>query len=484
MTSVAGWLPRLFLLEARRSVAAWLLLPMIGMGWLLDRGGGSAGFLLWVETSVTVRNTVLFAGPFIGGVAAWMAGRDRRRGMEDLLATTPRPPWARRLVGWAGTAVWALLAYLAVGAYLIALTARQAAWGGPVLWPMLVGLLALPAHAALGCALGSWLPSRFTAPLVAIASFFGQGLVGAGIVESTRPAASPVDSPLAWISFLSPTARLDTSVWYGVRPHVGPGQALFLLGLTGLALGAVALRDRAGAAPRVVLAIGGALAVAGVVLVIRDTPRGGTTALTVERHMKPYQAPEGVIPHVPVCGGDALPVCVHPAYQPWLGANSAVINRVAAPLLGLPGAPVSAEQAVASRYGTFGDLLLFTPIRRPEDDHSFARAIATILVSAEQGGDASRPGVQPRSACPGGEQIRCAEAQNASALWLLRQAGFGVAPAAFDPVLVRPSDRPEPGAVVAAAERFAALTPEERRAWLRAHYADLRTGKVRLEDLP
>lgn len=478
MTNV--W-PRLFLLEARRTVAVWLLLPAVGLAWLLAWEGRPEDWLVWAQASVRVRDAALFTGPFIAGAAAWMAGRDRRRGITDLLATTPLPPWPRRLATWAGTTAWALVAYLAVGATIIGQTALQAVWGGPVLWPMLVGLLALPAHAALGFALGHLLPSRFTAPLVAIALFFAQALIGAGILYSVW---SQPDPRLEWLTFLSPTARLDASVWHGVRPRVGPGQMLFLLGLTGLALAAIAPRERAGVAPWLAPLIASALALAGVALLIQATPRGGTNALRFAdtRHLDGIQA--DVIPYEPVCSIDPLPVCVHPAYQPWLDSNAATVNRITTPLLGLPGAPVRAGQAITPyHHGISGGVLLFALTDRPEESSFFARAIAISLTQSDRSSRLTFGPGPPQRLCPGDNPARCAKAQYTIALWLLRQAGIESDPAEF--VLVRsPQGDRADTEVVAAANHFAALDPTRQQEWLRAHYADLRAGKVRLEDLP
>jgi len=52
------------------------------------------------------------------------------------------------------------------------MTAHQASWGGPLWWPAAVVAASLPAFSALGFIAGALLPSRFTAPLAAIAAFF------------------------------------------------------------------------------------------------------------------------------------------------------------------------------------------------------------------------------------------------------------------------------------------------------------------------
>ena len=109
--------------------------------------------------------------PTVVGAAAWMGSREARRGLTDLLAVTARPRWARQLATWAATTCWAMVAYLGCVAVLYAVTARQATWGGPLWWPAAVGAASLPAFSALGFAAGALRPSRFTAPLVAVAAF-------------------------------------------------------------------------------------------------------------------------------------------------------------------------------------------------------------------------------------------------------------------------------------------------------------------------
>ena len=64
------------------------------------------------------------------------------------------------------------MGYLVCVAVVYGVTARQAAWGGPLWWPAVVAAASLPALSALGFAAGALVPSRFTAPLVAIAAFF------------------------------------------------------------------------------------------------------------------------------------------------------------------------------------------------------------------------------------------------------------------------------------------------------------------------
>ena len=45
-----------------------------------------------------------------------------------------------------------------------------------------------------------------------------------------------------------------------------------------------------------------------------------------------------------MCHAAPLSVCVHPAYRAQLGETATLINRIAAPVLGAPGAPTRAVQ--------------------------------------------------------------------------------------------------------------------------------------------
>jgi hypothetical protein len=113
---------------------------------------------------------VAFACP-VAGASAWMGSRESRRRTADLVSITARPRPARLLATWAATTCWALVAYLACVIVVYGVTAQQAAWGGPLWWPAMVAAASLPGLTALGFAAGTLVPSRFTAPLAALAAF-------------------------------------------------------------------------------------------------------------------------------------------------------------------------------------------------------------------------------------------------------------------------------------------------------------------------
>lgn len=443
---------RLLTIESRRTIGTWLF-PVLAVvaGKLAYDLLQMYDVLLWAASSRAVRDSVLSIGPCAAGAAAWAAGRESRRGLGDLLATTPRPELQRRLMAWAATVLWATLGYLAAGAFLIASSYLRAAWGTPTLWPMLTGLLAVLSHAALGYAFGYYLRSRFTAPLVAIGLFTVQMVVG---------------DQVQWGRWLSPVAPLETTVWYGVRPYLGVAQALFLLGLAGLAWGLVALGSGSRRMATSLLVCAALLTAAGVGETLRRDRNGSglpnhihsQSALARTDH---YQ----LIPYTPVCNSEGMSVCVHPAYQPVLPEVTALIDRMAGPLVGVPGGPTRAEQL------PFGDRLPAQP-GVLAFDFRYGVGFFTAYDLALQ---------LTRTWSPSARYEVGGEAQMALEIWLMQRAGYapdcGDGTAAGNSVeyAQRPCD---------AARRFAALAPDAQGAWLTQHYADLRAGKLRLEDLP
>ncbi|MEX2314440.1 MAG: hypothetical protein WD628_01900, partial [Thermomicrobiales bacterium] len=158
---------RLFTIEARRSVALWFF-PLMALVacWYANSRLTPIGVSLWRHNSTQIGETLLVLAPLMGGVAAWAAGRDRRRGIGDLLATTPRPLSHRALAGWGGTALWGVLAYAVVGAFVVVVSLWDDAWGSPIAAPVVIGLLAIVAAAAIGYLAGAVIPNRLVAPLV------------------------------------------------------------------------------------------------------------------------------------------------------------------------------------------------------------------------------------------------------------------------------------------------------------------------------
>jgi len=358
--------------------------------------------------------------------------------------------------------VWGLLEYILVGGVIVVSAWSQATWGGPAFGPMLVGLLAMVASAAVGYTAGYCLPSRFTPPLVAVGLFVTQGLAS---------------SAHAWYSFLAPEAHGELSVW-GITPDLSWPQSLFLLGLAGMALGILALAVRRDLFSGGVLLAAILLTGIGAELVHRNVPW--------DFFRQPMSLSEIPITRItPSCTPSALAVCVHPGYRAQLSRIATTINRIAAPVVGLPGAPTRAiddDVVVANDNGILmkagspsqaaqlrwdGLFVFDTPpaqtiVFDPWHAVHFPANIALDLVS------------------PGLVKGPPSDAQEAIARWLVRRAGFSPDLSLSNPTF----DTKYPPGVPTAEHRFAALAPSQQRAWLHAHFSRLRSGQLGLRDPP
>jgi hypothetical protein len=416
---------------------------------------------LWIDRSSAIQGSLQALGPFVTGAAAWTASREHRRTMTDLLASTPRNPWTRTLTTAAATCGWAVAFYLAATAVVFALTAGQATWGEPVIWPVLSGLTAVIACAALGHAAGRLLPSLFTTPLIAIAVYALMAIgMGAALNHSTLGMLSPIYGSIG----------LDASVFYQVRPDLALVQTGCYLGLTLAAIGLSArpdprrVREAAARLPLATAALG--LALTMTTLVLAGTSR--VTDQTGNIAVLGGSRSDHRVGYTPDCAdGETLRVCVHPAYAKDLPTLAAVINTIAAPLTGTPGLPQRAEQVPDREKApqvqgdpavlTIPDFIIHGGPASAHDGAGFRTRLALALVTA--------PGAAPRQATP---------AQRAVALYLLQQAGqtSDSAIASADPNIT--------GAV----RRLAAFPEATRHHWIATHITALRAHALTVKDLP
>jgi hypothetical protein len=447
---------RLLLIEMRRTIAVLLALPMFLLAWQTLGAWFVRLVVLWPDLSFVIGKGATLIGPVLAGAAAWMAGREQRRGLAELLHTTPHAPFARLLATLTGTLGWGVLAYGVFAIFASLWTARRATWGGPDGWPIAVGLLALGTYATLGFLLGTLLPSRFTAPLVALAVF--------ALQISVLPVANryPALYQAQWLFLFT---HIDTTVWFGSRPPVAPFQALFSVGLTILGLvGLACYRGRPHPLRSVAaVSLAAVLVMASIVGVFQRAP----TREQMRGYWSPNFPPQS---YIPVCSAAPLRVCVHPAYTAALPQVSADLNDLLSPLIGLPGFPTQAEQSALSgisRVVQSADTLPYAL-----DSYNTYNARTTALYCAIYACPTDTLG--PVGAPPPGDLAR---AVIAAWLWV-RVEGPGTS--SFGSCGIQGFTN----SLCSASARFAALTPESQHTWLVAHFADLRAGRLTLEDLP
>lgn len=312
---------KLLRIEARRSVAMWLFPFVVVLVGYTTAETLPNGFWLWPQTALSIRDTLILIGPLAAGLAAWAAGRNRRRGIEELLATTPRPSAIRDLFNCAATATWVCLGYVVAASLTLLAAYFGGAWGAPILWPVLLGLFAIISNSSLGYVAGYYVPIRITAPVVAVAIYWVQGTAAYYLLANSA-------------SYLSPVTELEYSVFWGVLPHIFVGQSLWFLGVSGVALSAVALRGGVNPLATWIMLSGAATATAVGVAMLLATPISVTSA----------QKQEARVPYQPICAKKKISVCVHPAYEKMLPETAVVAEKVTKPLVDVAGGPRRVEQ--------------------------------------------------------------------------------------------------------------------------------------------
>jgi hypothetical protein len=487
---------RLLRLELRNNAMLWMLPVAAALFWFTTYRKVMAMPPLWNLRAPAMQTGALvaFVSP-VAGAAAWMGSREGRRHTTDLVTIAARPRWARLLAAWAATTCWAMLGYLGCVAVLYGVTARQAAWGGPLWWPAVVAAASLPALSALGFAAGALVPSRFTAPLAAVGAFFVLAL-STELIHGSQSywQISPLVSK-PWD--IGPDAGMAT--FYPYLADLPIAQVMFLAGLTVAVLGTLALPAGRGGRwlrrPAAIIAAAGLL-VAGTAVALAGTGKLDAHGMIAIPALHDA-ASDRPVRYTPVCSHTRIPVCLNPAYAGYLPATAAALAPVLAEVAGLPGAPARISQAAATyRQGPGNSvgvglagpstggrppvfrLLLLDQLPGPAMTTSaLAAALRSgagpAIVAGVTGGG---PGASP--------------AQQAVTAALMRAAGLPAhgPPPGGRPPGIEPGTQPivlAPGSpAFAAARRFGALPASARHTWLVRHLAALRAGQVTLAQLP
>jgi hypothetical protein len=435
--------------------------------------------------------TIVDFGPLVAGMAAWIGSRDGRRGMGDLVTATARPRWVAQLVTWAAAAVWAVGGYLVFVGVMFGVYAHQGVEGSPPWWWVAVGAVAVVAFSAAGFAVGAFFPSRFAAPLAAFGGFLA-------CVMSSQTGFSHTSG---WALILPTNSNGNyepvSGVFYRYLPDLPIARVMFLAGIAVAVLGLIGLPSGAGgpglrrAAAVVTLA---GVAAAGTAIGLASTASRGPHGIVIPAlHDAANDRP---MPYTPVCGDAAgVPVCLHPAYRGYLADVTAALRPLLAEVAGLPGAPARATQVPGTYTSGEGEAnpvvtvsgrppVLRVPLDAlntlpgytgftgaPETEAQFADQLQVLSVRAFVGA---------------GNGIGT-PAQLAVQAALLQGGGV---PFAVQTKLMDAGNAPGPpaglaaGPAYAAARRLAALPPAARHAWLAAHLAALRSGRLTLAQLP
>jgi hypothetical protein len=351
-------------LEIKHSAVVWVL-PILAALFYVNAYRTAAGYPpTWtVRASVITGANLAFFSVIAAGIAAWVATREGRRKTGDLLATTVRAAWARQATVLAATAFWMVLAYLAGVAVIYIQAALQVTWGGPPLWPVAVGVVGVAASCAVGFTCGTLFPGRFTAPIVAVA-VFAAWFVGVQAANSVNPdnvsnLSSLKGSPALLGPVLGRPPFIDVGVYYHVQPDVSIAQVMFMGRVLLVMVGLLALlpaarvpgvRGLSFAGRRWLTVVAAAGVACGVAASVTAFSLAGTARYSLatgwEIPALHDAADDQPVPYTLDCTDSAFKVCIHPAFEPYLGAMSAALQPAAAEIAGLPGAPVRAEMTM------------------------------------------------------------------------------------------------------------------------------------------
>ena len=507
-------------LEIKHSAVVWVL-PVLAALFYVNAYRTAAGYPpTWtVRASVITGPNLIFFSVIAAGIAAWVATREGRRKTGDLLATTARAAWARQATVLAATAFWMVLAYLAGVAVIYLQTALQATWGGPPLWPVAVGVVGVAASCAVGFTCGTLFPGRFTAPVVAVAVFVAWfiGVNAANSVNNFVDVRSAKGTAALFVSTDGGRPQqVDVGVYYRVPPDVSIAQVMFMGGVLLVMVGLLTLLPAARvpgvwglsfAGRRWLTVVAAASITCGVAASVTAFSLAGTARFSVatgwEIPALHDAADDQPVPYTLNCTGSAFTVCIHPAFEPYLGAMDAALQPAAAEVAGLPGAPARAEMttgaalpAVAgttsvydysTEYEDYGGASFWaTPAmaRTADWEQGMQQGFITWFVSGPAEQDS--PGPTP--------------AQEAVAIALLAKIGAPV-PQGY-PQFSQPGTQSgasstssgpggsgtQPAAsaaqITAAASGFESLSSAARHAWLAANIAALRSGTIALAQIP
>src|SRR5262249_33358354 len=142
----------------------------------------------------------------------------------------------------AGTAAWVVGTFLAGVVVLYVSISQVATWGGPLIWPVIVGVAGMLAACAVAFTLGALFPGRFTAPIVAA----GMPIL---MLVAFRQAVGDNGGSTGAVGVLSPDGSVPGNDWglfYPVSVGVPIVQVMFMLGVTLAAIGVLGLSPRAG----------------------------------------------------------------------------------------------------------------------------------------------------------------------------------------------------------------------------------------------
>lgn len=441
-------------IDLRRSFGLWVVLVTTALAlWVVSRFAVTE-VVLWPDWSANAARAFIVVGSVFAAWSARLTSRDGAPNRVDLLASTATSRVLRELGHAALGAMLALASYGIVAACVLGYAARHATWGGPDVWVVLFGGAASAFFALIGWMMGLLAPGRLT-PVVAGAGTFLYTVVS----YTWGLTASGLDAIQPW-RYIEGRWEVGNRMFYEASSYQGmphpAGGVLIALGAGAVLLAGYLWVREARRGVVIALAAGALLLVPG-------------WAVANSTDAMPREAPELLANPPMSCGGEVIEVCLHRAYEVQLDDAVAFTEAYYAPLVGVAAIPEVVTQRPYREGAAPAGIL---PLNAAWSSTPIEQVLARPLGHYLMGGD-----FEPLNA-----------SQNAMLTWLAGQAGVDwfIGPVAeLDPVEATSVEwAAYQSEVDAAAERFAALSPGEQRAWLEANWDALRAGELTLGDLP
>ncbi|WP_329100935.1 hypothetical protein OG792_19675 [Micromonospora sp. NBC_01699] len=323
---------RIVQIELRRSAVLWIGVPAAALAWVMV-GDAERWDGLWMATVLVHASNLGLLWPLALAGGAWQGRRDRAARITELMSSMPRTgasrtaPVAFALAGClAGGYVLSLLDGLVRA--MLAASYQPPGW----YWPLLAAALGIAAAGLLGLGLGRLMPSRLTAPLLAVAGLVV--ILGSQLLWEDTGSRALLLAP-GYLGTNDEYSRVD---WHAVV-----GQAVWFVALaaTGWALLIAGTRRT-----RLLAALPAVLGVAVALAVLPPADRA---------------APLDPLAAELVCADGEPRVCVTQLYEPFLPQLVDPARRALTTLGRLPHPPT----AVVQETGTYGGFVE----QRPDTVH-------------------------------------------------------------------------------------------------------------------
>lgn len=303
----------LFKIELRRGPGRWAAgLSVVLFYVALHRYGV---VLTWMDATSAIGASTQLAGPAAAGVAVYAGSRAVRHRTMVQQRLAARAELATTGSELAAFVLWVVGAWLLAAAVTLLAVWHHCHWGYPSFVWILASGAGLVAEIAVGYLAGRLLPYLITPPIVAIALFFGTGLM--------------LTHANTWWYFLGPLDSQDWLPFDGLQTTNFAIQSIFLVGVAVTALAGAAIRlvrsDRAG-----LLAFAVAFTV--TLLAAGGLASGNGRFWAIDIHI------------VWTCTGASPTVCVHPAFAAVKAPLDEQLSAMAARTAGTPFATSRFEQ--------------------------------------------------------------------------------------------------------------------------------------------